>query len=452
MKDKDDYDYNIQLTKTGLKYFNDTTYELFIDGSAGSGKTKFACYKTIMYALTYPESDIFVIRETMPSIKHTVWKEILNILLNMGIRIKPHLADHYIRLLDNDSLIQFVSIDNDTKIRSANVDMIYIEQIEELTKYENFYKTDILFRLGRGRACQKHGAYPQIICVAQPESPYHWVYKRFYQIEEQVQEEYERKLKESQLNNTPAPVYDDLLSKLQNRRKHIKFHYTENKWLPPEQLETYEQLKYENYTLWQRFAEGEWVTLEGKVYDNYKIVDEIPTCDFYTTGSDFGYTNPACTLLTGWRGNNLYIVDEVYVKNARDSEFAELSRQMLYRNNMLPEHLLSSVGDTQNPNGLESLKIESFPINENYKKPLIISSVNQVKELNIYIHRRCNNTLKEIENYVYEKNKNGETEKPVKFNDHAMDALRYNVNNVLTSYRGSIVDNGSSGWDSIVIL
>lgn len=448
-----EFDYHIELTDTGYKYFWDKTYELLIDGSAGSGKTKFACYKTIMYALTYKNAEIYVIRKTRPALKQTVWKEIMKILQEMGIRIKPHLDDLTIRFLDTGSLISFVQIDDERKIRSANLDMIYIEQVEELIKYEDFYKTDILFRLGRGPACQKHGAYPQMLCVAQPESPHHWVYKRFHQMEESVKQEYEMKLKESNRNGTPAPDYNELLNNMQNRRKAIKFHYLENKWLPKEQLETYERLKYENYNLWQRFAEGEWVTLDGKIYDNYKIVDEIPTCDFYTTGSDFGYTNPACTLLTGWRGKDLYIVDEVYVKNARDSEFAELSRKMLYDNRMLPEHLLTSVGDTQNPNGIESLKMEGFPINEDYKKPLIISSVNQVKELNIYIHKNCENTIKEIESYVYEKNKNGESEKPVKFNDHAMDALRYNVNNVLTDYRGSVLsDGGVSDWESIMVL
>lgn len=73
-------DIDIEMTSTQREWINDTTRELLIEGSAGSGKTLFACYKVIFYAMQYSGASIYVYRKTLPSLKRTAWKEIRNIL------------------------------------------------------------------------------------------------------------------------------------------------------------------------------------------------------------------------------------------------------------------------------------------------------------------------------------------------------------------------------------
>ena len=46
------------LTDKQFEHINDTTRHLMIMGSAGSGKTIFACTKVILYALEFPSARI----------------------------------------------------------------------------------------------------------------------------------------------------------------------------------------------------------------------------------------------------------------------------------------------------------------------------------------------------------------------------------------------------------
>ena len=77
----------IEMTPTQQRWINDRTRELLVEGSAGSGKTIFACLKVIKYGLENKNASIYIYRKTLPSLKRTSWKEIRNILNNYHI---PH--------------------------------------------------------------------------------------------------------------------------------------------------------------------------------------------------------------------------------------------------------------------------------------------------------------------------------------------------------------------------
>jgi phage terminase large subunit len=54
--------------------------------------------------------------------------------------------------------------------------------------------------------------------------------------------------------------------------------------------------------------------------------------------------------------------------------------------------------------------------------------INKMKEYKIFITRNSVNIQKEIKSYKWQEDKNGRIlESPVKFNDHALDAIRYAV-------------------------
>ena len=76
---------NVEMTPTQQRWINDQTRELLIEGSAGSGKTIFACYKVIFYALGNSDASIYVYRKTLPSLKRTSWKEIRNLLYDLNV-------------------------------------------------------------------------------------------------------------------------------------------------------------------------------------------------------------------------------------------------------------------------------------------------------------------------------------------------------------------------------
>ena len=128
----------IEMTKAQMTYINDTTRELLVEGSAGSGKTIFACFKVIFYALQNNDARIYVYRLTLPSLKKTAWLEIKNILLKYHIQFEEKRAEGRIEFPQTNSTIYFGALDELSKVRSINADLIYIEQAEELTN-EAFY-------------------------------------------------------------------------------------------------------------------------------------------------------------------------------------------------------------------------------------------------------------------------------------------------------------------------
>ena len=135
---------DVEMTKTQKEWINNATRELLIEGSAGSGKTIFACYKVIFFALQYHNASIYVYRKTLPSLKRTAWKEVRNILQSIVVGKFENGKKKYLYDLchenksegkiefPNDSVIYFGALDELSKVRSINADIIYIEQAEEL--------------------------------------------------------------------------------------------------------------------------------------------------------------------------------------------------------------------------------------------------------------------------------------------------------------------------------
>lgn len=429
---------NVEMTPTQQRWINDQTRELLIEGSAGSGKTIFACYKVIFYALKYPNASIYIYRKTLPSLKRTSWKEIRNILYDLGIPYDENKSEGVITLGEspNESKLYFGALDELSKVRSINADMIYIEQAEELTSPE-FY-IELMLRLGRGEASKRKGGYSQMLLVVQPESEEHWIYKRYHEYTDATTE-FETKKQEAILKNPKNPQYpsyETVLEGIQKRRKTAHFHYSENLKLPKFQRDYYDNLKNEDYELWLRYSAGQWGKLTDVIYPNYDTVVVRDNFDFYSFGADFGFNNPSCFLLMAWYDNECYILDEVYESKLLNRELIDKCDEMLLKHRLLPEKLNTGFGDAAEPDRIEEFNQRGYPMEKGIKD--VTAKITTTKQTKIHIHPRCVNTIREIKGYKYRKNRDGVTlDEPVKVNDHAMDAMSYGVYGV----RGQLSPN-----------
>lgn len=423
----------LELTPTQRQWFDDRTRELLIEGSAGSGKTIFACLKSIKYGLEYKNASIYIYRKTLPSLKRTSLKEIRGLLGKYHIPYDENKSEGRIVLEQTGSTMYFGALDESSKVRSINADMIYIEQAEEITDTE-FY-TELMLRLGRGEASKQPGGYSQMLMVVQPEDEEHWIYKRFHEYYDATNK-YEREKRENQSLGKPVRTYDEILAEIQARRKKAHFHYKENLKLPKFQRDYYDALKDEDYELWLRYSAGRWGKLSNVIYPNYDTVVTRNHYDFYNFGIDFGFNNPSCFLLLGWYDNECYVLDEVYERELTTGELISQCEDMLFDNNLLVSHLSTGYGDAAEPDRIEEFSQAGFPIEPGVKD--VSGKINTTKQTKIHIHPRCVNTIKEIKGYIYKKNKDGVVlDVPVKVNDHAMDALGYGVYGV----RGALSPN-----------
>lgn len=209
------------------------------------------------------------------------------------------------------------------------------------------------------------------------------------------------------------------------------FHFTsfDNPFLPREELEKARKEMTED-----RFAqeyEADFRKTEGLVYKEFSrgkhLFDDTEVMGNIVetiAGVDFGHTNP-CAVLTIKRDydNTLWLMDEYYTRGKTDVEVADYVAAKGF-NKVFP--------DPENPNAIEELRRRGVNLRDVIKgKDSVKNGISKVRELfkngKLRIHKRCVNTIWELETYSYpeKRDMHNPDENPIKENDHAMDALRY---------------------------
>ena len=379
------------LTDKQAEHIDDRTRHLMIMGSAGSGKTLYASIKVILYALEYPKARIGVFRQTLPSLRETAWREIVELLEEYKIEYKENKSNGLVTL-SNGSTISFTPVDDEKKLRSLNLDFVYIEQCEEITE-EAFIELDLRIR---NEVSKKY--WGQMLIVVQPSNKSHWLYRLFYQ------------------EKANDPDY-----------KKIHFSYLDNPFLPEEQAKVYEGLKETNYERYLTHTKGEWISSSKQIFtNNWDVGFDRQYFQYYVGGIDWGWNSPACFLLCGVYDEEFYVLGEVYKTEMTNSEFLDEIKALLIQNGLSFEDIESVYADSADPEKIEVFcrhGLNTYPSVKNVK-----AKIDTARETKIHIAPCCVNLIREMPMYEWKKNKDGELlEEPVKKNDHSIDALCYAV-------------------------
>lgn len=204
------------------------------------------------------------------------------------------------------------------------------------------------------------------------------------------------------------------------------FHFTsyDNPFIPKEEIDKAGKEIPED-----RFAQeylADFRKTEGLVYKEFDrtrhITSLVPSSvSDVILGIDFGYTNPSCILPVKIDADNHYwILEEFYKTHQTTEQIAEQAK--LYK----PTKVYA---DPAEPDRIEILKKSGLNCRDVSKD--IVAGVDRVRELfkqgRIHISPSAHNLIHELETYRYPEKKpdQNEQEKPVKENDHALDALRY---------------------------
>jgi len=171
--------------------------------------------------------------------------------------------------------------------------------------------------------------------------------------------------------------------------------------------------------------------LEGLIYRDWKIVDEVPhEARLERYGLDFGFYPDPCAIVAIYYYNGGYILDEVnYLLEQSNREIGNTLKNM-------PKALV--VADSAEPKSISEIKM--FGINIiGCKKGTdsVRNGVKTVQDLEISVTKRSTNLIKEYRNYLFQVNKEGIADmgKPEKGNDHLMDALRYGLTSMINVQR-----------------
>jgi len=186
---------------------------------------------------------------------------------------------------------------------------------------------------------------------------------------------------------------------------------------------------------WQVYGEGRLGELEGKIYKDWAIIDEIPhEARLERRGLDFGYTNDPTAIIDIYKHNNGYILDEVLCrKGMSNKDIVDILKN-------LPDCL--TVADSAEPKSIDEIKSYGINIigakkqkkkfagmpqlgtNESYVK----WSIGIVQEQRISMTKRSLNLIKAYRNYLWQTDKEGKVlNAPDHYLSDCMDAVRYGI-------------------------
>ena len=208
-------------------------------------------------------------------------------------------------------------------------------------------------------------------------------------------------------------------------------------------------------------AFGDWGSAEDIIYDNWEEIDfDIPSLKArqdvkFVYGLDFGYAtsyNAFVAAAIEPLTHTMWIFDEMYEKGMTNIDIARritekgYSKEVIYADSAEPK----SIYELQQ-GLLELQEYEGETITVRYALPNIraalkgpdsvANGIAKVQEYHIYVHPLCRNTIRELQNYAWAKDKDGRlTGKPEKEFDHLCDALRYSLSGELLKGHGGVVE------------
>jgi len=222
----------------------------------------------------------------------------------------------------------------------------------------------------------------------------------------------------------------DLCNQELKDKDYKAFHFTsyDNPFLPVEEIDTMKAtMSQEEF---QQEVMASFQKTQGLVYKEFSreshLYEELPNIELKKiAGIDFGFVNPAAVLDIRTNGDKFWVEGEWYKKERTDIQIAEYVAGMGFD---------EAYPDPESPQAVEELKRKNVNIREVIKgKDSVEAGIKKIKELlisrRLMINKQCVNLIAEFEMYSYD-DKDGEVnkkEKPIKANDHALDALRYVV-------------------------
>jgi phage terminase large subunit len=197
--------------------------------------------------------------------------------------------------------------------------------------------------------------------------------------------------------------------------------YKDNEALSQEIVESIEQRKGRK-GWWQVYGLGQLGEVEGRIYTNWAILDDIPhEARLERYGLDFGYTNDPSALVAIYYYNGGYILDEIaFTKGLSNKQLADI---------ILNQQKCLVIADSAEPKSIDEIKSYGISIIPTVKgKDSVRQGIQVVQDQQISVTKRSVNIIKEYRNYLWETDKEGRIiNEPEHTWSHSMDAIRYAI-------------------------
>lgn len=385
-----------------FKEFNQTKCRYRVaKGSAGSGKSVNIAMDYILKLSDkkYKGANLLVVRQTEASHKDSTFAELMGAINRMGLSAcwTHTMAPLTLTCKATGNSIIFRGF-NDMRARErvksitfphGKLTWIWCEEATELQESD----VDILDDRLRG-VLDNPNLYYQMTFSFNPVSSQHWIKRKYWDYKS-----------------------DDI----------FKCHstYLDNRFNDEAYHRRMMMRKEQDPEGYQIYGLGEWGETGGLILSNYIIEDLPKDFDRYNTilyAQDFGFNHANCILEVGFKDDEIYILRELYVHEKDTDEIIGMA------NDMGLDKKKVMYCDSAEPDRIKMWNKAGYRARAVVKgQGSVKAQIDYLKQHRIHIDCSCVNTIKEIQQWKWQKDKTtGEyIDEPIDIFDDAMACLRY---------------------------
>ena len=371
-------------------------------GSAGSGKSVDTAQNYILRLMKDPGRNLLCVRKSDVTNRDSTFAELQSAIFRMfGEQYKKYWYINSSNMLleckSNHNQVIFRGVNDDKqreKLKSitfkrGKLTDVWIEEATEITQ------SDFEIIDDRLRGELPAGQFYQIRLTFNPVSAHHWIKRVFF-------DRTDPDVLTHQSTYQGNRFIDEAYHRRMLRRKEVD----------PE--------GYQIYGL------GEWGEVGGLILKNYVVEDfdrEPERFDYMVNAQDFGFNHADCIGAVGFKDGELYLCRELYIFERDTEEIIQLAEGKF-------EKHLTMYCDSAEPDRIKMWKKAGYRAVPVKKEPgSVHAQIDYLKQHKIHIHPSCVNTIKEIQQWKWQRNeKTGEyLDEPVPFFDDAMAMLRYSI-------------------------
>lgn len=369
----------------------ESTFKINVNqGGTSSGKTYSILQVLFIIACERPRSRITVVGQDIPNLKKGAIRDAETIVHRspeLLAQIKSFNKSDRIYTFHNGSWIEFNSYDNEQDAKSGKRDYLFVNEANGIDKM-------IYFQLAIRTTTR--------IWIDYNPTAKFW-------------------------------VHEELIGR-PDVRQFISDH-RHNPFLTQAMHDAIENIP--DVQLWRVYARGLTGQIHGLIYPNFKLIEDFPLASKSVYGLDFGYNHKTALIEIGKQANRLIWNELIYQTELTIGDLVQLMKPLnIGKRPIYADHAA--------PDKIEDLKRAGFNVIKADKD--VTNGIDFVKRNHLYVTRSSTHIRKELLSYKWDERK-GKEDKPVKFNDDAMDAGRYGSYTHFRKDRTIKVSTNNSDWE-----
>lgn len=210
--------------------------------------------------------------------------------------------------------------------------------------------------------------------------------------------------------------------------------YRDNPFLTARQVAEIESYRESDTNWWRVYGEGETGSVEGLIYREWSIVDEMPATyrrEFFCM--DFGFTNdPTAILRVRESGGELWVDELAYRRGMLNADIVKTLQEAGVERGaaiVCDSAEQKSIAEINNAGGYRAVPCTKG-------RGSVVAGITAVQGYRLRVTKDSVGTIDELRNYSWRRDINGNyINEPVDRYNHALDALRYGVITFLQARR-----------------